>query len=404
MNGNRVRENLLVAKGTFSAMGGAERDLIRVLPSLNRLFSVTMATINPTPELEEVCEIENIRLICPAESWKLPTDPISTILDTGRNTASKAWSRCNGIEEEMEKTSAIHLVSGDGSLPLIDLFPENQRIHLHLLEPHRGLYEDTLHRTIDGSLKRNLKLTEKLLSRARRRDQSLMKSLLDMKNSIVSANSNFSATRTKEVYGINAGVLWPCVDIAEFPSDPSKDPANPYVGPDGGYVVSIGRASWAKGTWETLSMLRGTGVSLAHVGGGDEDSLNKLRDYANTIEVGLWVAPRLPSPKLVSLMRGAVAIVSMAHSESFGLSPIEAFSVGTPALFVDEGGFRDTIIDGINGRLIPRGDKLGWNKALKQASDLEIRERWSKAGRQRISDLDLSPDAHASRLKSIIFS
>ena len=46
---------LLVAKGTFGAMGGAERDLIRVLPALGRLFDVRMATIHSAPELEETC-------------------------------------------------------------------------------------------------------------------------------------------------------------------------------------------------------------------------------------------------------------------------------------------------------------------------------------------------------------
>ena len=52
------------------------------------------------------------------------------------------------------------------------------------------------------------------------------------------------------------------------------------------------------------------------------------------------------------MIEDSLAVVSMAHKEPFGLTPIEAFSIGTPAIFVDEGGFRDTIIDGICGRLI----------------------------------------------------
>jgi glycosyltransferase involved in cell wall biosynthesis len=150
-------------------------------------------------------------------------------------------------------------------------------------------------------------------------------------------------------------------------------------------------------------MLRGTGLSLAHVGGGDEDSVEMLRSHAEANGVGLWVAPRLPSPELVSLMREARAIVSMAHSESFGLSPIEAFAVGTPALFVDEGGFTDTIVDGINGRLLPRDDTKAWHSALKEAADEATRARWAAAGRTRIDELDLSPDAHARRLWDILY-
>jgi glycosyltransferase involved in cell wall biosynthesis len=403
MNETADKPVLLVAKGAFGAMGGGERDLMRVLPALNRLFSVRMATIHPVPELSEICTREGILLIRPDQPWDLPTDSLSTVLDTGRSTASKAWSSCEGLAEAFSEADALHLVSGDGSLPLLDHVPTGLQVHLHLLEPHRGLYEDILHRLVDGSPKRNLALTGALLSRARRRDQAMMRSLVERPRSMVSSNSNFSAQRAREAYDIDAGVLWPCVDTSEFPADASDDTDNPYIGTDGGYVVSVGRASWAKGTWETVSMLRGTGLSLAHVGGGDEDSVEMLRRHAEANGVGLWVAPRLPSLDLVSLMRKARAIVSMAHSESFGLSPIEAFAVGTPALFVGEGGFTDTIVDGVNGRLLPRDDIQAWHAALKEVEDESTRARWAAAGRARIDELDLTPDAHARRLWDILY-
>ena len=75
------RPRLLVAKGAFEAMGGAERDLIRVLPEINGLFAVTMATIQPSTELEKACSDNGIPLICPESKWELSTDPISVILD-----------------------------------------------------------------------------------------------------------------------------------------------------------------------------------------------------------------------------------------------------------------------------------------------------------------------------------
>jgi len=398
---DEARPRLIVAKGAFEAMGGAERDLIRVLPSINRLFEVTMATIQPSLELEETCSDHGIELIRPDSKWVLQTDPLSVVMDSGRGTASKAWGRCPGLKEAIESAIAIHMVSGDGSLPLLDHVPPETRVHLHLLEPHRGLYEDTLHRRVDGSARRNLALTKAALSRARSRDKSLMADLMSREGSMVSCNSNFSAERANEVYGIEAGVLWPCVDTDEFPEEATGDPENPYT-EAGAYVVSVGRASFAKGTWETISMLSGTGLSLAHVGGGDDTSIEMLRSHAESCGVGMWVAPRLPSPELVSLMRGARAMVSMAHKESFGLTPIESFAVGTPPIFVDEGGFRDTIVDGENGRLIGREDIESWHSALEQASDQSTREGWAISGRERISELDLSPDAHARRIMDLI--
>ena len=399
--GASSREKLLVAKGVLGPMGGAERDLIRILPSLNQLFSVSMATIQPSPELVEVCSSNGIALITPERDWEVPRDPLSTILDSGRGSASRAWRSCEGLDEAMSSAIAIHLVSGDGSLPILDHVPPGLRVHLHLLEPHRGLYEEVLHRRVDGSPRRNLSLTKAALARARFRDKSLMRDLISREDSAVSGNSSFIAKRAKEVYGIEAGVLWPCVDVQEFPEDPSGDPENPFPG-SGDYVVTVGKASFVKGTWETISMLSGSGLSLAQVGGGDGESIEMLRSHAESMGVEVWFAPRLSSPDLVSVMRGARAMVSMAHNESFGLTPIESFSVGTPALFVDEGGFRDTIVDGENGRLIDRSDIEGWHSALEQASDQRTREEWAAKGRERISELDLGPVAHARRIRDLL--
>ena len=395
------RERLLVAKGVLGPMGGAERDLIRILPSLNELFRVSMATIQPSPELVEVCATNGIDLITPESEWEVPRDALSTILDSGRGSASRVWGSCDGLEEAMSTAMALHLVSGDGSLPILDHVPPDLRVHLHLLEPHRGLYEDVLHRRVDGSPRRNLTLTKAALSRARSRDKALMMDLMSREGSAVSGNSSFIAKRAMEVYGIEAGVLWPCVDVQEFPEDPSGDPENPYPG-SGDYVVTVGKASFVKGTWETISMLSGSGLSLAQVGGGDSESIELLRSHAESIGVDFWSAPRLSSPELVSLIRGARAMLSMAHKESFGLTPIESFSVGTPALYVDEGGFRDTIEDGKNGRLIGRTDIEGWHTALEQSSDQRIREEWAARGRERISELDLGPEAHARRIRDIL--
>ena len=117
------RPKLLVAKGSFESMGGAERDLIRVLPAINRLFEVTMATIQPSQELEQTCSASGIELIAPESKWHLSTDPISVILDSGRGTASKAWASIEGLPGAMSSSIALHLVSGDGSLPILDHVP-----------------------------------------------------------------------------------------------------------------------------------------------------------------------------------------------------------------------------------------------------------------------------------------
>ncbi len=78
---DQARKPLLVAKGAFAAMGGAEMDLIRVLPAINGIYDVTMATIQPSAELVETCSKHSITLLKPESEWVLPIDPVSVILD-----------------------------------------------------------------------------------------------------------------------------------------------------------------------------------------------------------------------------------------------------------------------------------------------------------------------------------
>ncbi len=400
-DGMSVKPQLLVVKGSFTAMGGAERDILRNLPSLAQLFTIKVATIGSVNELESLCKELEIPLITPTKPWERPTDPISIIRDTSMESSLKSWKESDGINTAILESDMIHIISGDGSLSLIDLIPESIPVHLHLLEPHRGLHEDVLHRRINGKPKSILGLTKTLLSRARKRDINNIRQLSSREYSVISGNSKYTVSRIKEIYNINAGLLWPSISSEEFPSETNEMEKKVFTEISSPYVVNIGRASWAKGTWETISMLENTGIAMAHIGGGEINDIKELNKHAKSCNVEVWFAPRLPGNELSGLLRGARASVSMAHGEPFGLTPIEAFSIGTPAIFVNEGGFLDTIIDNENGKLISRSNLKFWSEALEQASDKNLRTKWSEAGKERIEILNLSCEKHADRIYQI---
>ena len=400
----RARARLLVAKGSFSAMGGAERDIIRNLPALSKKFEVSVATLDSALQLDSICEEYGIKLMKPDIYWKPPQEAVSRILNKEFSSSLQSWKSVEGLVESFVDLEYVHLTSGDGSLSILEIIPDGISLHLHLLEPHRGLHEDVLHRMIDGSPRRNLSLTRVALSMARRKDLSKIRMLSSRDRTAISGNSKFTSSRIGDVYGIPSGVLPPSLDPEEFPSESPSSEASPLVGIEGPYVVTIGRASWVKGTWETISMLTDSGLSLALVGGGEEESIDALIEHAKSSKVGIWVAPRLESTELCSLIRGAVAVVSMAHSEPFGLTPIEAQSLGTPALFVDEGGFRETITDGVSGRLLPRDDYSAWHAALEEAKDTHNRSLWSENGRASISKMGLNPEVFSTRLEEIFLN
>jgi glycosyltransferase involved in cell wall biosynthesis len=245
-------------------------------------------------------------------------------------------------------------------------------------------------------------ITNLILSKGRKNDLSIVRKFASNPKFFVSGNSSYSTQRSREVYGIECDVLHPCVDREEYPSEVSNT-ANPIKQTtQSEYVVTVGTANWAKATMESISMLSGTGISLAHVGGGTNAEKNQLQIHAKNNSVELWIAPKLSSNELAKLMSDALAIVSMAHKEPFGLTPIEAFSIGTPAIFVDEGGFRDTIVDGKCGRLIARDNITEWHSALVQARDPENRKNWSNFGRNRILELKLSPKEQAEKIHHIL--
>ena len=328
----------------------------------------------------------------------------SQIWNTDLRNSTKAWKGIAGLNEALASADAVHLVSGDGSLGLIRLVPKKTPFHLHMLEPHRGLYEDVLHLGVDGKPKRNLSITRFALSKARRDDRRVISTFLKRPNSRINGNSSYSAERIQAVYGCDAGFIHPSVDFSEFTQEATEKKIKHGLNlmncrPT--WVTTIGLAGWVKGGWETISMLAGSGFGLVLVGGGVFEEVEGLHDHANARGVKLWTPPRLSNLQLTGLMRRSVAIVSMAHGEPFGLTPIEAFAVGTPALFVDEGGFQDTVEDGVNGRLLPRDDIMAWQEALNEALDSDVKKKWAEAGRQKIAELDLSPDAHARRIFGI---
>ena len=219
---------------------------------------------------------------------------------------------------------------------------------------------------------------------------------------VVSANSTFSASNFKRIYGIEGGVLHPSVDLSEFSRQPSSGETSSFessgVGVLGSYAVTIGRISRFKGSYEAVRHLVGSGLNLVVIGGGSADEIEGLQAHGKKYAVAVMVLSGLSSEAMRAIMRNSVAVVGLAHGEAFGLTPIEAMALGTPPIFVNEGGYCETVVDGVNGRLIERGDYDAWKIALEQAKEQATRAMWAEAGLARIEELGLTPERHVLRL------
>ena len=403
--GEPKRIRLLVTKGTFEHYGGGERDLLNNLAGWKEYFDITVATLFANSETRQRLNDLDIQLLTPIKAWSYSSGAWAEMRAKSSRRASKAWYSMLHITEQgpslatiIANADAVNITSGVGSMEVIEYLPAELPVHTHMLEPDRGLYSTDLHYRVDGVPKQNLTLTGILLAKQRRIDQKLL--LKAAKRGKISGNSKHTAARIKEVYGIDAGVLYPSVDSKIWPEEAGEKEDWPTVSKlyeltKGEYVINIGRSMWAKGIWDTISSLKGLDITLVQLGGGVDDMVH---EHAKSCGVKLHALPRVSQEELCSLMRHAKAMVSHARNEPFGMTIPESYAMGCPVIVADEGGFRETVVDGKTGRLLARDDD--WHTAIKQAD--EERENWTLEGRKHLAEMDLTVAAQSKRLADII--
>ncbi|MEB4614875.1 glycosyltransferase [Leucobacter sp. M11] len=65
-----------------------------------------------------------------------------------------------------------------------------------------------------------------------------------------------------------------------------------------------------------------------------------------------------------ALLAGARLTLMPSHSETFGLVALESAASGTPVLAPAHTGFRESVADGVSGRLLPDRDPVRWGAAI----------------------------------------
>ena len=71
--------------------------------------------------------------------------------------------------------------------------------------------------------------------------------------------------------------------------------------------------------------------------------------------------------ELIDLYARCKGLICTAKDEDFGLTPVEAMASGKPVVAVNEGGFKETVINGRTGLLV-EANKDDLVKAIKEIS------------------------------------
>jgi len=396
---------VLIVRGSFASLGGAERELLQLIQAASKGWEVGLATLDLPSDARELLGSASVSIHQPNTPISWPTGAFAEVTAKTSRLTQKIWKE---VSIPWKSYDAVHLSVCKGTLELLPFIPTGLPVHYHCLEPPRWLYEDVLHRRLDGTPKRPLWLTSALFSRQRKRDQRFVKALLERPHSSISGNSMWIQERLNAVYGLASDPTktngqppdrdaegrpleathlmhvidaekWPMNASSEEPAALSSLPPRPSK-----YVVTIGKISHVKGTWATLHSLASTDLGLVHVGGGSSSDQATLMAEGKRLGVEVVCMPRLSQVALVGLVREAVAMVSHAYGEPFGLTPIEAMAVGVPALMVDEGGFHHTMSPVMSGRLLARDDLSAWHEAYEEAQNPTIRAQWSEKGREYV--------------------
>ena len=398
---------LLVVRASFAALGGAERDILQVIRSAVDRWSIGLATLELTSEAEALLEGAAVKIHQPRTPHYWADGALAELSARVSRDAQKAWGK---LEIPWSDYDAVHLTACKGTLEILPHIPARIAVHYHCLEPPRWLYEDILHRRPNGTLKRPLWITKLIFTRQRMRDKSFVRRLISRPHSSISGNSLWIQRRIHEVYGLamdaskgngeppkrdergrpmEATHVGHGVEFKRWPKKANKEEKEELASIENlpkDYIVTVGRISHGKGTWETMQSLTGTDLAMVQIGGGDENDRTDLVNEGKRLGVPIICMPRLSQAAMCGVIRGSRAMVSHAYREPFGLTPIEAMAIGTPALMVDEGGFNCTLSRVDSGRLLARDDAAGWKNAYLDAKDPVLREAWAKAGRPYVEE------------------
>lgn len=219
----------------------------------------------------------------------------------------------------------------------------------HCHEPPRALYEDDLNSENSG-VRRMADRADPLIALYRARARQIDRAATRAARRVLT-NSLFSSERIRAIYGVEPGLLYNGVDAERFRPRESSGARRE--------LLSVGALQPSKGfAFVIASVARippAQRPPLRIVGNMEVGSERaRLMQLAAAADVQLSIDVGVSDDDLARRYAEAALLVYAPHREPFGLAPLEAMACATPVVGVDEGGVRESVVDGVTGRLVPR--------------------------------------------------
>jgi glycosyltransferase involved in cell wall biosynthesis len=256
-------------------------------------------------------------------------------------------------------------------------------------EPTRVLYEP-YHIRAESRIKKLLRVLHSGITNpfARRRERRLVQ-----RAHALVANSLYSAEVFHRLFERSSVVAYPGVDGEIFRYARPEHPKG---------VLSVGSLDVIKGhdfVIECVSRVpreqRPHLTIICPQGTHSTREALYLEGMARDRGVTLEIVCGISDEELAARYANAIALLFAARLEPFGLVCVEAMACGCPVLTVEEGGPRETVVDGVTGFVLPRDPDRFAQKLLQLIQDLELGRRLGANGARRARE-QFSWKQHAS--------
>ena len=198
----------------------------------------------------------------------------------------------------------------------------------------------------------------------------------------IATNSENTNARIKKYYGRVAKVIYPGVDTRDFHTEGDGKyflyPSRIVVNKRQDYIINA-FSQFAKRTKRKSYRL-----VIAGTLSKDPEHIKffeKLKSMAKGLNVQFRT--NLDDSELKKLYAGATAVLFAAMNEDYGFIPVEAMASSKPVISVNEGGPRETIINGKTGFLTGSVSEMA-DRMVELAEDRGLAERMGKAGRRTV--------------------
>ena len=122
---------------------------------------------------------------------------------------------------------------------------------------------------------------------------------------------------------------------------------------------------------------------------GSYEKSRHFKSYANyikkikpkNVEILSWINQK----ELINLYAGCKALITTSKDEDYGLTPVEAMASGKPTIAPNEGGYKETIINNITGKLI---NNINYKKLTKAVKSLKNPEQYKSACLKHAKNFD----------------